>query len=74
MELKGKQLDLLERADECAGIFSRPKHASSRFTHLTPAERGIVLAVQEHIDAKIAELRAELMSFRHAVTTRGDAE
>ena len=74
MELKGKSIELLDLANEYARIMGKPNHAASRFTHLTPSERGIILAVQEYVEAKFAELRAEISNFRHTVTTRGDAE
>jgi hypothetical protein len=74
MELKGKRLDLLDRANHCARILGQPKHEAAQFNHLAPGDRGVTVALQEYIDAKFAELRAELMSFRHAAATRGDAE
>lgn len=70
MELKGKRLDLLERADECAAILGHPKHEAARFTHLTPGERGIAVALQEYVDAQVADVRAQLSAF----STRSDQE
>lgn len=74
MELKGKRLDLLERANECARILGHPKHEAAQFSLLSAGERGVAVALLECVDAKLAELRAELMSFKHTISTRGDAE
>lgn len=74
MELKGKRLDLLERANECARVLGRPQHAANQFMHLTPGERGIAVALQEYVDAKFAELRTELSSLKHRASTAGDTE
>lgn len=74
MDINGKKGDLLERANECARRLGHPKHEAAQFTFLSAGDRGVAVALQEYVDAKFAELRAELMSFRHAVTTRGDAE
>jgi hypothetical protein len=74
MDISGKKGDLLERANECARRLGHPKHEAARFNYLSPGERGVAVALQEYVDAKFAELRAELVSFRHTVTTRGDAE
>jgi hypothetical protein len=70
MELKGKQLDLLERADEYAQIMGKPKHAAARFTQLSPGDRGMALALQEYVDARIDDVLAKLS----AHLTRGDCE
>ena len=45
MDIKGKRLDLLERADECARILGHPKHEASRFSFLSPGERGVAVEV-----------------------------
>lgn len=73
MDLTGKKLDLLERADECARILGHPKHAANRFT-LTPGERGIAVALQEYVETQLAALRSEFAAYRHGVNTKGDAE
>ncbi len=74
MNLTGKRLDLLERADECAGILGHPKHVASRFTHLTPGERGIAVALQEYVDAQVTALHTEFTAHRHNAQTAGDPE
>jgi hypothetical protein len=73
MDLSGKKLDLLERADECARILGHPRHTANRF-NLTPGERGIAVALQEYVDAQVAALHSEFAAYRHGVHTKGDAE
>ncbi|OWK42039.1 hypothetical protein [Fimbriiglobus ruber] len=70
MNLTGKRLDLLERADECARILGHPKHEARRFAQLNPGDRGVAVALQEYLDAQLAQIRAELF----AITTRGQTE
>jgi hypothetical protein len=74
MELKGKRLDLLQRADECAQILGHPKHTAGQFKHLSPGERGIAVALQEYVDAQLTELRSTQSIFQHQTLTKGDAE
>ncbi|OWK35421.1 hypothetical protein FRUB_04521 [Fimbriiglobus ruber] len=70
MDLRGKKTDLLVRAHECAHILGHPKHEASRFTHLSPGDRGVAVALQEYLDEQLAKIRAELF----AITTRGQTE
>ncbi|OWK39528.1 hypothetical protein [Fimbriiglobus ruber] len=70
MDLRGKKADLLVRADECARILGHPKHEASRFTQLSPGDRGVAVALQEHLDEQLAKIRSELFAF----TTREQAE
>ena len=74
MELKGKRLDLLERAEECAQILGHPKHTAARFTNLTPGDRGMAVALQEYVDKQVSKLHAEMLAFIHKLSTSGDTE
>lgn len=80
MDITGKKADLLERADECARILGHPKHDAARFKNLNPGDRGIAVALQEYLDARLAPVErsvremerqiGELMTWRNLDVNR----